>query len=268
MTQPFYVGPEQLVRDKSEYARRNIARGRSVVALSYAGGILFVAENPSSSLHKISEIYDRIGFAAIGRYHEFESLRIAGVNYADVRGYSYDRRDVTARGLANQYAQLLGANFIESAKPFEVEAVVAEIGASHEHDSMYRLTFDGSVVQESGFLAMGGQAEAITTSLREAYDPAMSQADAMRVALNALQAGTTAGNGSPAGSGSAGSGGSKAPATPAERLNASSLEVGLLDRAKPRRTFRRITGQLLTDLVESAGGSSEPGEQSDSANPE
>lgn len=266
MTQPFYVGPEQIVRDKSEYARRNIARGRSVCALSYEGGILFVAENPSTSLHKISEIYDRIGFAAIGRYHEFESLRIAGVNYADVRGYSYDRRDVTGRGLANQYAQLLGANFIESAKPFEVEAVVAEIGATHENDSMYRLTFDGSVVQESGFMAMGGQAEAITTSLREAYDPAMSQVDAMRVALNALQAGTTAGAGPTAGSSAMGS--TATPPTPAPRLSASSLEVGFLDRTKPRRTFRRITGQALTDLVEAAGGSSEPGEQSDSANPE
>ena len=267
MTQPFYVGPEQLVRDKSEYARRNIARGRSVVALSFAGGILFVAENPSTSLHKISEIYDRIGFAAIGRYHEFESLRIAGVNYADVRGYSYDRRDVTGRGLANQYAQLLGANFIESAKPFEVEAVVAEIGVTPAQDSMYRLTFDGSVVQESGFLAMGGQAEAITTSLREHYDASLSIADTMRVALDALQAGTTAGAGSSApGGSSAGAGGNGG--TPPPRLNASSLEVGLLDRTKPRRTFRRITGQALTDLVEAAGGSSEPGEQSDSANPE
>jgi proteasome alpha subunit len=258
MTAPFYVGPEQIVRDKSEYARRGIARGRSVVALTYSDGILFVAENPSKSLHKIGEIYDRIGFAAVGRYPEFENLRVAGVRYADMRGYSYDRRDVSGRGLANSFAQLLGSIFIESSKPYEVEVVVAEVGDTPESDNMYRLTFDGSLAEERGFLAMGGQAEAITVSLREGHVPGLALTDAMRIALTALQAGMTA---TPSGTAAA-----AAPA--AGTLTAANLEVGVLDRNRPRRAFSRITGDALTALVEQAGGGSDPGEQSESANPE
>src|ERR1700721_1007273 len=140
---PFYVSPEQVMKDKADYARKGIARGRSGVVIQYAGGILFVAPNPSRALHKVSEIYDRIAFAAVGRYNEYENLRIAGVRYADTRGYQYDRIDVTARGLANWYAQLLGTIFTESNKPWEVEIVVAEVGATLEDDQMYRTTFDG-----------------------------------------------------------------------------------------------------------------------------
>src|SRR5919205_3427499 len=143
---PFYVSPEQQMKDKADYARKGIARGRSVVVLQYDDGILFVAENPSRSLHKISEIYDRIGFAAVGRYNEFENLRIMGVRIADLRGYSYDRRDVTTRGLANAYAQTLGTIFSSAGeKPFEVELVVAEVGDVAAEDQIYRLTYDGSV---------------------------------------------------------------------------------------------------------------------------
>ena len=156
MTMPFYVSPEQVMKDKADYARKGIARGRSVVVVQYADGILFVAENPSRALHKVSEIYDRIAFAAVGKYNEFENLRVAGVRLADMRGYSYDRRDVTGRGLANAYAQTLGTIFTETAKPYEVEIVVAEVGDSPATDQLYRLTFDGSVADEHGFVAMGG----------------------------------------------------------------------------------------------------------------
>src|ERR1700737_5319209 len=145
---PFYVSPEQQMRDKADYARKGIARGRSCVVLQYAGGILMVAPNPSRALHKVSEIYDRIAFAAVGRYNEYENLRIAGVRYADMRGYQYDRTDVTARSLANWYAQLLGTIFTDSPKPYEVEIVVAEVGAAPDTDQIYRITFDGSVAVE------------------------------------------------------------------------------------------------------------------------
>src|SRR3954465_10416713 len=167
MNMPFYVSPEQLMKDRADFARKGISRGRSVAVLQYADGILFVSENPSAALHKISEIYDRIAFAAVGRYNEFENLRIAGVRLADMRGYSYDRRDVTGRALANAYAQTLGSIFIENQKPYEVEIVVAEVGSTPSEDQIYRLTYDGSVADEQGFVAMGGQADAVTASLRE-----------------------------------------------------------------------------------------------------
>ena len=170
MTQmPFYVSPEQLMKDRADFARKGIARGRSVVVLTYDKGIVFVAENHSRALHKISEIYDRIGFAAVGKYNEFENLRVAGIRYADLRGYSYDRSDVTARGLANAYAQTLGTVFTQDAKPYEVEIVVAEVGQSQESDQIYRLTYDGSVADEHGFVAMGGATDPIEQALRERY---------------------------------------------------------------------------------------------------
>src|SRR5207248_5509182 len=168
---PFYVSPEQSMRDKADYARKGIARGRSCVALQYAGGILFVAPNPSSALHKVSEIYDRIAFAAVGRYNEYENLRVAGVRFADTRGYQYAREDVTARGLANWYAQVLGSIFTESNKPYEVELVVAEVGESAGDDQIYRITFDGSVADEHVFVAMGGQAAQGAGGRQEGYRP-------------------------------------------------------------------------------------------------
>src|ERR1700709_2475842 len=155
MSTPFYASAEQIMRDRSEFARKGIARGRSVVVLAYTDGGLFVAENASSALHKVSEIYDRIGFAAVGKYNEFENLRVAGIRLADMRGYAYDRHDVTGRGLANAYAQTLGSIFIEHNKPYEVEIVVAEVGASAEDDQIYRLSYDGTIVDEPQFLVMG-----------------------------------------------------------------------------------------------------------------
>jgi proteasome alpha subunit len=222
------------MRDRSEYARKGISRGRSVAVVTYADGVLFIAENPSSTLHKVGELYDRIGFAAVGRYSEFESLRVAGVRLADVRGYSYNRRDVTGRVIANAYAQTLGAIFTEQMKPYEVELCVAEVGDRPENDQLYRLTFDGSVVDEPDFVVMGGQADAVTGHLREHFLPGMGLSDALSVGVRALSAV------SPVTAGSGNGGG---------RLTASQLEVALLDRRRPKRAFRRVVGAALRTLL-------------------
>ena len=168
MSMPFYVSPEQLMKDRADFARKGIARGRSVAVVRYADGLLFVSENPSAALHKVSEIYDRIAFAAVGRYNEFENLRRAGVRMADMNGYSYDRRDVTALLLAQAYAQVVGAIFTEQTKPFEVEICVAQVNQRPEQDELYRITYDGSVTDEPGVLAMGGQSDSISGGLRGA----------------------------------------------------------------------------------------------------
>jgi proteasome alpha subunit len=244
----FYASPEQIMRDRSEYARKGIARGRSVVVLTYEGGVLFVAENLSTALHKVSEIYDRIGFAAVGRFNEFENLRAAGVRLADLRGYSYDRRDVTARALANAYAQTLGAIFTEQSKPFEVEICVAEVGSRPERDELYRLTYDGSVYDEPGTIAMGGQADAISQVLQARHGADMSLHDAVRLAVDAL--------------GSVGGEGGQP-----RQLEAGQLEVAVLDRRRVGRTFRRITGAALAPLLTPDGGAgvkgAEPAEKAD-----
>lgn len=231
MAMQFYASPEQIMRDRSELARKGIARGRSAVVLSYSGGVLFVAENLSSALHKVSEIYDRIGFAAVGRYNEFENLRRAGVRMADLNGLSYDRRDVTGRALANAFAQTLGAIFTEQSKPFEVEICVAEVGATSDDDELYRLTYDGSVNDEPGRMAMGGQAEAITGVLKSQHRADMSLGEAVRVAVQALS--TVGGEGGAA-----------------RTIAANQLEVAVLDRQRVGRTFRRITGAALTALLD------------------
>jgi proteasome alpha subunit len=238
VTMPFYASAEQVMRDRSELARKGIARGRSVTVLTFAGGVLFVAENRSSSLRKVSELYDRIGFAAVGRYNEFENLRTAGIRSADVRGYSYDRRDVTGRWLANVYAQTMGAIFTEQQKPFEVELCVAEVGATSADDQLYRITYDGSISDEPGFVVMGGQTEPISTQLRESYQDGMELADAVAVAVRGLQSATP--GGPPAG-------GNVNPA--ARLLGVNALEVAVLDRTRPRRAFRRITGAVLSVLL-------------------
>jgi proteasome alpha subunit len=233
----FYASPEQVQRDRSEYARKGIARGRSAVVLTYEGGVLMVAEN-ITSLRKISEIYDRIGFAAVGRYNEFENLRRAGVRMADLTGYSYDRRDVTGRGLANIYTQTLGAIFTETQKPYEVEICVAQVGSSPETDELYRITYDGSVMDEPGFMAMGGQAEAISNVLRERHDESADLTAALALAAEAL--GSVGGeNGNP------------------RQLGANQLEVAVLDRRRRGRAFRRIAGPALIGLLE--GGKDDAG---------
>jgi proteasome alpha subunit len=231
MTQQFYVSPEQLMKDRADFARKGIARGRSVVVISCADGIALIAENPSPSLHKIGEIYDKIAFAAVGKYNEFESLRQAGVRYADVRGYSYDREDVTARGLASVYAQSLGAVFTAEQKPFEVELAVAEVGLAQEQDHLYRLTFDGSIADENGFVVMGGLADQISDVVSGAWEPELGLAGAMRLALRALAT-------------------DKEP----ETLPATAVEAAALYRASEshlgsRRAFRRLLPEDMTRLL-------------------
>ena len=248
MSMPFYVSPAQAMRDKAEYARQGIARGRSCVTLQYEGGILMMAPNPSRALHKISEIYDRIGFAAVGRYNEYENLRKAGVTYADITGYQYDRDDVTARGIANYYAQNLGTIFTESPKPWEVEIVVAEVGASPADDQIYRITFDGSVTDEPGFVAFGGQADQVSAALKERYSDGMSLSEAFEAALGAL---------------SASSGNGEAP-----EYTAAQLEVAILDRAREHRTFRRIRAARLEEMIsENRSTSAEAGAGTEAPEP-
>ena len=249
MAMQFYASPEQVQRDRSEYARKGIARGRSAVVLTYAGGILLVAEN-LTSLRKISELYDRIGFAAVGRYNEFESLRRAGVRMADLNGLAYDRRDVTGRALANAYTQTLGAIFSETQKPYEVEICVAQVGTSPESDELYRITYDGSVMDEPGFMAMGGQSEAIANVLRSRHDATAEVGAALALAVEAL-ASIGGENGTP------------------RELGVGQLEVAVLDRRRKGRAFRRITGDALTTLL--GGGKDVPekevGEAGDAAPP-
>ena len=230
------------MRERSELARKGIARGRSVVALVYTDGVLFVAENPSRSLQKVSEIYDRIGFAAVGRFNEFDNLRRGGIQYADTRGYAYDRRDVSGRQLANQYAQALGGIFTEQAKPYEVELCVAEVAHFNETKppELYRITYDGSIADEPHFVVMGGTTEPIATALNESYMENAKLSEAVKIAVDALKVG-------------AANGGSEQ-----RTLGPSTLEVAILDASRPRRAFRRITGSALEVLLPEEDSASEP----------
>ncbi len=231
MNMPFYVSPEQLMKDRADFARKGIARGRSVVVLQYDGGILFATENPSRALHKISEIYDRIAFAAVGKYNEFENLRVAGVRYADLRGYSYDRKDVTARGLANAYAQTLGTVFTTESKPLEVELVVAEVGDTPDADQVYRLSYDGSVADERGHVVMGGQAEQLGKRVANGWREGLTLTEALRLATTTL--------------GAVGTDGQLLNEGSERTIDGAQLEVAVLDRARPRRAFRRLQGAAL-----------------------
>ncbi len=226
MSMPFYVAPEQVMKDRADYARKNIAKGRPLVAVTYAGGILLCAENTSNTLHKVSEIYDRIAFAGVGRYNEFDSLRVAGVRAADLKGYSYSREDVDARALASQYGQILNNIFTHELKPMEVEILVAEVGTDDTPDALYHVLYDGSVLDERGFSVLGGEAESIAERLKAQHD---ASAD-LQGALNACVA---------------------ALAGPDRTITADELEVAVLDRITERRAFRRILGAELEALVPS-----------------
>jgi len=233
MSTPFYVSPEQLMKDRADFARKGIARGRSVIAVQYADGILFASENPSQALHKVSEIYDRIAFAAVGRYNEFENLRIAGVRLADMRGYSYDRRDVTGRGLANAYAQTLGTIFSSGGeKPYEVEIFVAEVGEEPADDQIYRLTYDGQVADVHRYAVMGGAADVVAGYLQERYAEGAALGDALRLAVAAL--GHTA---------------------EGDRvIPTGDLEVAVLDRTRTQpRKFVRLREARLVELLGERG---------------
>ncbi|HEX2040481.1 MAG TPA: proteasome subunit alpha [Acidimicrobiales bacterium] len=221
---PFYVAPEQLMKDKADYARKGIARGRSLVASLYADGILIAAENPSHTLHKVSEIYDRIAFAGVGKYNEFDQLRVAGVQHADVKGYQYSREDVDARSLANLYARYLGQIFTHDMKPMEVEILVAELGAAPADDQIFHILYDGTVFDEDRFAVLGGEAEAIIRRMEESYAPGAALPHALRAALTAL-------------------------AGPDRTLAPKDLEVALLSRGDSRRAFRRIEDDELATLL-------------------
>ena len=227
MTVPFYVSPEQITRDKADFARKGIAKGKSVILIQSKDGIIFVAENPSKALHKVSEIYDRIGFAAVGKYNEFENLRVSGIRFADLRGYAYDRSDVSARSLANAYAQTMGTVFTEAMKPLEVEIIVAEIGEKIEQDEIFRLTFDGSVVEEKAFIAIGGENEKINEQLKQEWNSDFDIEKAISLAYKIL---SQLSNGE-------------------KSLTPESLEVAILERSKIGRKFRRINQTELKTIL-------------------
>lgn len=224
MSMPFYVAPEQVMKDRADYARKGIARGRSLIASTYCDGIILAAENPSRMLRKISEIYDRIGFAGVGKYNEFDQMRIAGIRHADLKGYSYSREDVDARSLANQYAQILGQIFTNEMKPMEVEILVAEVGHDASGDQLFHIQYDGTLVDEEGFTVLGGDADPIRERLGAAFDPAHDLAEAVRAGIHAL-------------------------AGPDRTLGSNELELAILDRNGPRRTFRRIEDGELDELL-------------------
>ncbi len=226
MFQP-YVPPEQMIKDRSEYARKGIARGRSVVAMEYAHGILFLAENPSATLHKISEIYDRIAFAGVGKYSEFEDLRIAGIRLADLRGYSYGREDVTAKTLANAYSQALATIFTTQMKPYEVEILVGQVGDTPGENELFHILYDGSVADETGCVAMGGRSEDLADHLKDAYREGLSAEEAIGLAVGALSAVEDKG------------------------VEPEHLEAAVLDRTRARRKFRRLSDPQLSSILAS-----------------
>ena len=227
MAMPYYVSPEQIMKDKADYARKGIARGKSVMAFEYADGIAFIAENPSATLHKISEVYDRIAFAGVGKYNEFENLRIAGIRHADVKGYSYSRGDVTAKALANAYSQALGNIFTQDIKPFEVEVLVAEVsdGTNGMRSEIYHILYDGTIEDERKYAAMGGQADEIRRFLKDHYQDSLPLDQALQLGVRALTV------------------------TQNKTLSERDLEVAVLDRTKTRRKFRRLPPEALSQLL-------------------
>ena len=227
MSMPFYVAPEQVMKDRADYARKGIARGRSLTAVTYANGILICAENPSSTLRKVSEIYDRIAFAGVGKYNEFDQLRIAGVRHADLKGFSYSREDVDARSLANAYAQILGQIFTHEMKPMEVEILVGEVGPDVTHDRLFHILYDGTVMDEQNYTVLGGEAEAIDTRLEESWERGLPLAAALGIAVKAL-------------------------AGPDRELGADDLEMAVLERSSARRAFRRIERPEIATLLATA----------------
>jgi len=215
MTMPFYVAPEQMMKDRADFARKGIARGRALVAVRYVDGIVIVAENSSKTLRKVSEIYDRIAFAGVGKYNEFDQLRVAGIRSADLKGYQYSRDDVDARSLANSYAQMLGTIFTHEMKPMEVEILVAEVGLNPTDDQMFHILYDGTVVDERDYAAIGGDAEAIRERLAEGWVEDLDRSDAIQAGVSAL-------------------------AGPDREIPSDQLEVADLARSNGRRCFHRL----------------------------
>jgi proteasome alpha subunit len=229
MALPYYVSPEQMMQDKAEYARKGIAKGKSIIALEYQDGVLIVAENPSASLNKISEIYDRIAFAGAGKYSEFERLRKEGIRYADLKGYAYGREDVTAKSLANAYSQVIGNIFSMELKPLEVEILVLEVGETPETNELYRIAFDGSIVDEKGYATIGGQAEELKMFLLDKQVQSPSLGEALRLATRALEAAAS------------------------QKVKAANLEAAILERGRAGRKFRRLPLAEVRALMEKEG---------------
>jgi proteasome alpha subunit len=223
MSVPFYVAPEQVMKDRADYARKGIARGRSLVAIRFTEGVAIVAENPSETLRKVSEIYDRIAFAGVGRYNEFDQLRVAGIRAADLKGYQYSRDDVDARTLANNYAQILGNIFTHEMKPLEVEILVAEVGLTPETDQMFQVTFDGTVTDHRDFAVLGGDSDPVVERLRAGWQEGLDLAAAVRLGASALAGDRT--------------------------LAPTELEVAQLSRGNGRRCFRRLADPQVADLL-------------------
>ncbi len=231
MAMPFYVSPDQIMQDKAEYARKGIAKGRSIVVLEFADGLLLTAENPSSSLSKISEIYDRIAFAGVGKYSEFENLRKAGIRYADIKGYSYSREDVTTKSLANAYSESIGNVFTSNPKPLEAEILVVEVGQQSQQNEIYHISFDGSITDHRDYAVIGGQADRIRTYLQENYTADLNLPAALAFSRQALLAGYEK--------------------PPAEE---SALEVGVLDRQRPKRSFYRLSQDDIAQALQAVNG--------------
>lgn len=225
MPLPYYVSPEQIMQDKAEYAQKGIAKGRSIIVLEYEHGILFFADNPSASLNKISEVYDRIAFAGAGKYSEFENLRKAGIRHADLKGYAYSREDVTAKSLANAYSQTLGTIFSQEIKPLEVEILVAEINNNPETNEIYRILYDGNISDEKGYTVIGGRSEAIKIFLKERYRSKMTLKDALTLSIEALESAVNM------------------------KLPKENMEVAVLDRNRNGRKFKRIKIDELSELL-------------------
>jgi proteasome alpha subunit len=223
MSMPFYVAPEQVMKDRADYARKGVARGRGLVAVRFAEGIVIVAENPSETLRKVSEIYDRIAFAGVGRYNEYDQLRVAGIRAADLKGFQYSREDVDARTLANQYAQILGNIFTHEMKPMEVEILVAEVGVSSDGDQMFHITFDGTVIDQRDTAVLGGDTEPVATRLREGWSEGLDLAGAVRLGAAALAGDRT--------------------------LPHTELEVAQLARGNGRRCFRRLDDPTVAEIL-------------------
>ena len=228
MAMPFYVSPDQMMQDKAEYARKGIAKGRSLVAVEYINGMLLTAENPSTSLSKVSEIYDRIAFAGVGKYSEFENLRKAGIRYADLKGYSYSRQDVTTKSLANAYSESIGTIFTRDPKPLEVEILVVEVGEAPEQNEMYHISFDGSISDHQQFAVIGGETDRIHTYLQNHYASNLSLSDALALSQQGLLAGYEE--------------------PPADE---STLEVGVLDRTRSGRKFYRLSQDEIAQAITS-----------------
>jgi proteasome alpha subunit len=212
------------MKDRAEYAQKGIARGRSLVATTYDQGIVIVADNPQRSLHKISEIYDRIAFAGVGKYNEFDQLRVSGIRHADTKGYAYSREDVEARSLANLYAQYLGQVFTHELKPLEVEILVAELGNGMRGPQLYHIAYEGTITDEDRYAVLGGETEAIAQRLEEQWSERWTLAEALRAAVGAL-------------------------AGPDRTLGPSELEVAVLAEDTGRRAFRRLMTAELDTLL-------------------